>query len=76
MVSSPLFILADEPTGNLDTKTGRQILDLLHELNGGGVTMIIVTHDAYVADQAQRSMFLKDGTLEEMARTVDGRLSS
>jgi len=72
MASSPLFILADEPTGNLDTKTGHQILDLLHELNAGGVTMIVVTHDPYVADQAQRSMFLKDGSLEEVARTAEG----
>jgi len=65
MVSLPLFVLADEPTGNLDTRTGRQILDLLGELNADGVTMIVVTHDSAVADQVQRTLFLKDGTLTE-----------
>jgi putative ABC transport system ATP-binding protein len=66
MASSPLFILADEPTGNLDTKTGRQIMELLHELNGDGVTMIIVTHDTIVAEQCERFMLLQDGTMREV----------
>ena len=64
MASSPLFILADEPTGNLDSKTGRQILDLLRELNQEGVSMIVVTHDIYIADEAERVLHLKDGRLD------------
>ncbi len=63
LASSPLIVLADEPTGNLDTKTGKQILDLLHELNREGVTLIVVTHDPNVAASTQRTYHLVDGRL-------------
>jgi putative ABC transport system ATP-binding protein len=63
LASSPLIVLADEPTGNLDTKTGGQILDLLEKLNDEGVTMIVVTHDARVAGITDRTLHLVDGTL-------------
>ncbi|MFW6118896.1 MAG: ABC transporter ATP-binding protein [Planctomycetota bacterium] len=63
LASSPLIVLADEPTGNLDTKTGKQILDLLHELNREGVTLIVVTHDPNVAATTQRTYHLVDGRL-------------
>ncbi len=63
LASSPLIVLADEPTGNLDTKTGQQILDLLHELNDDGVTMLVVTHDSRIASSAQRVVQLVDGEL-------------
>ncbi len=63
LASSPLIVLADEPTGNLDTKTGQQILDLLHELNEDGVTMLVVTHDSRIASSAQRVVQLVDGEL-------------
>jgi putative ABC transport system ATP-binding protein len=65
LASSPLIVLADEPTGNLDTKTGEQILNLLHELNRGGVTMIVVTHDRSVAASTQRVLHLIDGRMTE-----------
>ena len=65
LASLPLIVLADEPTGNLDTRTGQQILDLLHELNRGGVTMIVVTHDPRVAATTQRSLHLVDGQLTD-----------
>ncbi|NLW50648.1 MAG: ABC transporter ATP-binding protein [Candidatus Brocadiaceae bacterium] len=65
LASSPLFVLADEPTGNLDTRTGEQILELLGEVNGSGVTMIIVTHDPRVAERAQRTLHLVDGQITE-----------
>ena len=57
----PKLVLADEPTGNLDTDTGFEILDLFKALNSGGVTIVMVTHDANVAAYADRVMTLKDG---------------
>jgi len=63
LANQPLIVLADEPTGNLDTKTGAQILDLLHELNRDGVTLIVVTHDPNVAATTQRTYRLVDGRL-------------
>jgi len=63
LANSPLIVLADEPTGNLDTKTGGQILDLLTKLNGDGVTMIVVTHDPKVAAITHRTLRLVDGAL-------------
>jgi putative ABC transport system ATP-binding protein len=63
LASSPLVVLADEPTGNLDTKTGAQILDLLTALNQEGVTMIVVTHDSRVAGATHRTLHLVDGAI-------------
>jgi len=65
LASSPLVVLADEPTGNLDTKTGAQILDLLMGLNQEGVTMIVVTHDSRVAGSTHRTLHLIDGAISE-----------
>jgi ATP-binding cassette subfamily B protein len=65
LVNEPSLILADEPTGNLDSKTGQEILNLFHKLHGAGHTIIIVTHDRDVADQTQRILFLRDGLLEK-----------
>lgn len=61
LILHPLIILADEPTGNLDTKTGKDIMELLHQLNKEGHTIILVTHDNYVADQANRHIHIRDG---------------
>lgn len=61
LVLNPLIILADEPTGNLDTKTGKDILELLHKLNKDGHTVILVTHDSDVAVQAKRQIKIRDG---------------
>jgi len=66
LASSPLIVLADEPTGNLDTATGLQILELLKELNRDGVSLIVVTHDARIAAEAERTVHLVDGTLTEV----------
>lgn len=60
----PEFILADEPTGNLDSKTGESVLKLLHELHQEGKTLVVVTHDTGVAKQAERTVRIKDGMVE------------
>jgi len=61
MVNDPLVILADEPTGNLDSNTGKEILALLDDLNAQGKTIITVTHDQHVATRARRTVRLADG---------------
>jgi putative ABC transport system ATP-binding protein len=63
LVNHPSVILADEPTGALDTKTSLEILDLFRELNGSGITVIVVTHDQEVADESKRSLFFRDGRI-------------
>jgi putative ABC transport system ATP-binding protein len=69
MVMGPRLLLADEPTGNLDTTSGRQILDLLDRLNDQGVTLLVVTHDPTVAARADRVIVLVDG---RVARRLAG----
>jgi putative ABC transport system ATP-binding protein len=64
LVNEPAIILADEPTGNLDSKTGSEIMNLFRRLHDGGNTIIIVTHDRDIADQTQRIIFLRDGRIE------------
>lgn len=63
LVNDPLLILADEPTGNLDSKTGVEILDLFSRLHEQGKTLIVVTHGDEVADRAQREIVMKDGVI-------------
>ena len=68
IVNSPAIIMADEPTGNLDSKVGKEIMSLLLTLNKErGTTLIIVTHDPIVAEQTQRTIRLRDGLLEEQS---------
>jgi macrolide transport system ATP-binding/permease protein len=66
LVNDPLMILADEPTGNLDSKTGQEILDLMDRLNQGGKTIILVTHDPKTAARARRVVHMKDGLVDEI----------
>ncbi len=68
LVNEPSILLADEPTGNLDSKTGQEILNLFHKLHDSGNTIIMVTHDSNVAQQTERILFLKDGRLEREVR--------
>ena len=63
LVNGPVLLLADEPTGNLDTASGAEILDLFGELNASGVTVVVVTHDPEVAARAQRIVELRDGRI-------------
>ena len=64
LVSKPAIILADEPTGNLDSKTGEEIMGLFHEIHEKGNTIILVTHEEYIAEHALRIVRLKDGLIE------------
>lgn len=63
LVNDPLILLADEPTGALDTKTGQQILEIFDELHAAGTTIVLVTHDPGVAQRAQRTIWLQDGEI-------------
>ena len=64
LINDPLMILADEPTGNLDSNTGREILELIVKLNAGGKTIVLVTHDDKVAARAHRILQMKDGLID------------
>lgn len=72
LVTNPAIILADEPTGNLDSKTGEEIMQLFNELHEKGNTIILVTHEEYIAGHAARIIRLKDG-LVESDRNVEKR---
>jgi putative ABC transport system ATP-binding protein len=63
LVTEPSLLLADEPTGNLDTASGAEVLAVLRELHATGRTIVLITHDAEVAAQAQRQVHLRDGRL-------------
>jgi putative ABC transport system ATP-binding protein len=63
LVNEPSILLADEPTGNLDQKTGREIMSILDELHSGGRTVVLVTHDSNVADHALRTILIEDGAV-------------
>lgn len=84
IVNSPTLLLADEPTGNLDTRTGKQIMQIFHELHAEGITIVVVTHEMDIAVQADRIIRMTDGKIiedtavddqqreEMMAATQDG----
>ncbi len=70
LVGRPSLLLADEPTGNLDTNTSDQILDLFAELHDDGLTLAVITHDLEVADVAERRVQIRDGRLSELPAGV------
>ena len=73
LMNDPLFLLADEATGNLDSNTEREILDLFDDLRKDGVTIVIVTHNPKVAERADRVLWLKDGVVESLTVTERGK---
>jgi len=71
LVTNPSIILADEPTGNLDTKTGEDIMRLFHQIHEAGNTIILVTHEEYIAEHAARIIRLRDGLIERDEEVVN-----
>ncbi len=65
LVNNPAIIMADEPTGNLDTRSGTEILSILQELNMNGITLVMVTHESGIAEHGDRKVHLRDGRLVE-----------
>ena len=65
LINDPSIILADEPTGNLDTKTGAEIMDLLKDLNSQGVTVVLVTHNPELSEYASKTIIVRDGKIKE-----------
>jgi putative ABC transport system ATP-binding protein len=74
LVGRPAIVLADEPTGNLDSKTGASIIELLHELNADGATILMITHDGGLAAQMPRQLHVLDGQIvaDSAARSLEG----
>ena len=64
LVNSPSILFADEPTGNLDSKTGKEVLEIFKELNEKGQTIVVITHEHTIAKQSQRTITIKDGEIE------------
>ena len=64
LVNSPSILFADEPTGNLDSKTGKEVLEIFKELNEKGQTIVVITHEHTIAKQSQRTITIKDGKIE------------
>lgn len=67
LITDPQIVLADEPTGALDSKTSREIIDIFHELHSQGNTIVLITHDGGIAKQAQRSIHILDGQISEVS---------
>jgi putative ABC transport system ATP-binding protein len=68
LVNNPSILLADEPTGNLDSKTGNEIMGLFAKLHEGGNTIVLVTHEADIAAYAHRAIHIRDGQVEKDVR--------
>jgi len=68
LVNNPSILFADEPTGNLDSQTGHDVMQLFHNLHQEGQTIILITHENDIAAEAQRTIFIKDGLIESDAR--------
>ena len=76
LVNEPSLVLADEPTGNLDTDTGAEIMDLFEDLNDRGRTILMVTHERHIAEHADRIVHLVDGQIEEIEELAADRAAA
>ena len=72
LIGNPQLLLADEPTGALDSKTSHELMDLLTEINSDGMTVVVVTHEPDIAARTKRNIRLVDGAVEKIAETKDG----
>jgi putative ABC transport system ATP-binding protein len=73
LINQPTLLLADEPTGNLDSQSTAEVLALLHRLNSQGQTILLVTHDARVASAAGRVIYIRDGQIRDETRLEASR---
>lgn len=73
LINNPSIILADEPTGNLDTKSGDEIMTIFDRLNNEGKTIVLITHERYIAEHTQRIIHLQDGRVIEDETTKNGK---
>ncbi len=71
IVMKPAFLLADEPTGNLDRHSGQEVVEVLEELNADGITLLVITHDLRLAERARRHLELIDGRVVADTRVDD-----
>ena len=76
LVNNPSVIFADEPTGNLDSKSGLQVMKILQELNDQGHTIILVTHERYTAEHAKRIIRVRDGEIEDDAAVTARQIAA
>jgi putative ABC transport system ATP-binding protein len=75
LVTDPAIVLADEPTGNLDSRTTEEILAIFQELNDAGKTIVLITHEPDVAQHAHRTVVMRDGKIESDERTEQVRVN-
>jgi len=76
LVNKPSIILADEPTGNLDSKTGEEIMEVFEQLHNAGNTIILITHEEYIANHSNRTVRLLDGKIQYDKKNGNGKTSS
>ena len=75
LVNQPVMLIADEPTGNLDSHSGAEIMELMHEIHQQGATLVIVTHDSSIAAHTQRTIVLRDGRIDTVTHNGHGAKS-
>lgn len=75
-MNDPVVILADEPTGNLDTRTSVEVMEIFQKLNERGITVVLVTHEMDIAQYAQKNVVFKDGKINRLVTVDDRKIAS